>query len=219
MNDLFNLDNPFMQFLSKISDLILLNLIFLLSCIPLITIGASMSALYYMCLRILRGEDTYIWNGFWKAFRENFKQSTILWILSAAIFLFISIDFRIISLQNSPIFSFVRIGLWAVSAVLFSMFLYLFPIVSHFKCTLKQAIQNSVFMAIGHLPFTLILLVMFGLIGFLFTVSVKVMAMMILVGIVCGFSVVAFTACIIFDRIFKKYEPEQESTPKCGDSH
>lgn len=69
MNRLFNIDNPVMQFLSKMFDLIVLNLIFILSCIPIITIGASISALYYVCLKMLRGEDPYIWQNFWKSFR------------------------------------------------------------------------------------------------------------------------------------------------------
>ena len=60
MNRLFNIDNPVMQFLSKMFDLVVLNLIFILSCIPIITIGASISALYYVCLKMLRGEDPYI---------------------------------------------------------------------------------------------------------------------------------------------------------------
>ena len=171
-----------------------------------------------MTLKMVRGEDTYIWKGFWKAFRENFRQSTLLWLILAAAFVFIGIDFHIISLQTSAMFSIVRIGLGAVSTVLFGMFIYIFPIVSHFKCTTKQAIKNSVFMTIGHLPYTVILITMFGLIIYLFTFSVKVMAMMILIGGICGFSVVAFTACIIFDRIFKKYEPEQESITEYGDS-
>ena len=59
MNRLFNIDNPIMQFISKIFDLVMLNLIFVLSCIPVITVGASLSALYYVSLKILISGRTF----------------------------------------------------------------------------------------------------------------------------------------------------------------
>ena len=73
MNQLFNYDNPIMQFISKIFDLIILNLFFLLFSIPIVTMGASLSALYYVCLKLLRGEEPYIWQNFFKAFRQTSK--------------------------------------------------------------------------------------------------------------------------------------------------
>ena len=64
MNNLFNLDNPVMQFLSRIFDLVVLNVIFLVFCIPVVTAGASLSGLYYVSLKIVRGEEPYIWRYF-----------------------------------------------------------------------------------------------------------------------------------------------------------
>lgn len=214
MNRLFNLDNPFMQFLFRVSDLIILNLIFMLSCIPIVTIGASISALHSVCLKIVRGQESYMWQGFWKAFRQNFKQGTVLWIISIVIFFVIHMDFTILNAGDHPLFGYVKVALGSVTAVLFSMFIYVFPIISHFKCTIRQAVKNSLFITIGHLPFSILLVVMYGLIFFLATLNVKMLALVIAVATICGFSVVTLTACIIFDRIFKKYEPEQEPLPE-----
>ena len=214
MNRLFNLDNPFMQFLFRVSDLIILNLIFMLSCIPIVTIGASISALHSVCLKIVRGQESYMWQGFWKAFRQNFKQGTILWIISILLFIFINMDYTILNAVDIPFFSYLKVALGAVSAILFSMFIYVFPVIAHFKCTIRQAIKNALFMTIGHLPFSIILVVMYSLIFFLATWNVKTLALVIVVATICGFSVVTLTACIIFDRIFKKYEPEQEPVPE-----
>lgn len=214
MNRLFNLDNPFMQFLFRVSDLIILNLIFMLSCIPIVTIGASISALHSVCLKIVRGQESYMWQGFWKAFRQNFKQGTILWIISILLFIFINMDYTILNAVDIPFFSYVKVALGAVSAILFSMFIYVFPIIAHFKCTIRQATKNALFMTIGHLPFSIILVVMYSLIFLLATWNVKTLALVIVVATICGFSVVTLTACIIFDRIFKKYEPEQEPVPE-----
>ena len=214
MNRLFNLDNPFMQFLFRVSDLIILNLIFILSCIPIVTIGASISALHSVCLKIVRNQESYMWQGFWKAFRQNFKQGTILWIISILLFIFINMDYTILNAVDIPFFGYIKVALGAVTAILFSMFIYVFPIIAHFKCTIRQAIKNALFMTIGHLPFSIILVVMYSLIFFLATWNVKTLALVIAVATICGFSVVTLTACIIFDRIFKKYEPEQEPIPE-----
>lgn len=210
MNRLFNIDNPIMQFISKIFDLVVLNLIFLLSCIPVITIGASLSALYYVSLKMLRGEEPYIWQNFWKAFRQNFKQSTIVWLFYLLIIALIGMDFYIINSQDTMLFAVIRVCLWMLCLILLSIFLYVFPVISHFVCTTRQAIKNAVLMAIGHLPYTLILLAVCGLILYLYSASATTFALVIVISGICGFSVVAFTYCIIFDRIFKKYEPKEE---------
>ena len=93
MSRFFNPDNPVMEFIAKIFDLVILNLIFIFSCVPIITIGASTSALSYVTLKMVRGEDPYIWRNFWKSFRQNFKQGTLVWIFSILIFIFLGMDF------------------------------------------------------------------------------------------------------------------------------
>lgn len=214
MNNLFNPDNIVMQFLYKVSDLIILNLIFMLSCIPIITIGPALSALYYVNLKIIRGEDPYIWRNYWKSFRQNFKQSTIVWLLSIAVFLFMKLDFDIVYAQKSNVFTVIGIFLVIVSVFLISIFIYVFPIISHFVCTTKQALKNAVLMSIAHLPFTLLLLVLYIGTYFLATSSVKALAMTITVGGICGFSCISLMACIFFSKIFKNYEPAPEETPE-----
>lgn len=211
MNHLFSPDNPVMQFISKIFDLIVLNLIFILSCIPVVTIGASLSALYYVSLKMVRGEDPYIWQNFWKAFRQNFKQGTIVWIMSLLLFLFLGMDFYIINSMDTTLFAIVRVGLWVVCAALAVIFIYIFPVISHFVCSTKQALKNAALMAIGHLPYTIMLLALYILIIFLCGFSLKTLALVIVLSGICGFSVIAFTTCIFFDRIFKHYEPKDES--------
>ena len=139
MNNLFNLDNPVMQFLSRIFDLVVLNVIFLIFCIPVVTIGASLSGLYYVSLKLVRGEEPYIWRNFFKAFRQNFRQGTVIWILLAAAAVLLRMDFQIINALDTGVFAVVRVLLWVISGVLFCVFLYIFPVISHFVCSTKQA--------------------------------------------------------------------------------
>ena len=208
MSRFFNPDNPVMEFIAKIFDLVILNLIFIFSCVPIITIGASTSALSYVTLKMVRGEDPYIWRNFWKSFRQNFKQGTLVWIFSILIFIFLGMDFYIINSQNTSLFAVVRILLWIVCAVTLSVFLYVFPVISHFVCTTKQALKNALLMTFGHLPYTLMMLALAGLLLFLCSSSSKLFAMIVVLSGICGFSVVSFVYSIMFDRIFQKYESE-----------
>ena len=212
MNRLFSYDNPVMQFISKIFDLVILNLIFIFSCIPVFTVGASLCALNYVSLKMVRNEDPYIWKNFWKSFRQNFKQGTLVWILTLLVCTFLGMDFYIINSQDTTMFAVIRVLLWIICGILLSMFLYIFPIISHFVCSTRQAIKNALLMSIGHLPYTAVLLLVCGGIVYLCAISANAFAITIVLSGICGFSVMSFSACLLFNRIFKKYEPEETVT-------
>ena len=201
-------DSKFMRAWSNLVDGVWINILMLVTSIPIITIGASTSALSYVTLKMVRGEDPYIWQNFWKSFRQNFKQGTLIWIFSILVFIFLGMDFYIINSQNTTLFAVIRILLWCVCLIALSVFLYVFPIISHFVCSTTQALKNAVFMTFGPLPYTLVMLVIAGLILYLCACSVKTFALVVVISGICGFSVVAFIYSILFDRIFKKYEPE-----------
>lgn len=208
MRRLFNPNNIVMQILSRVFDLMLLNFLFLISSIPVITLGASLSALYYVCLKIVRREDPYIWKNYWKAFRQNLGQSTAILLLFLAAGCLIGIDLRILAASGSSLFKIARIVLFAAALVLICMLLYVFPIISHFSCTTGQALRNSALMALAHLPCTALLLAMYVLIVYLTEISSKIFAAIILLCGLCGFSLVVLISCVAFDRIFRHYEPD-----------
>ena len=79
MRSFFDLDNPFIQFLNRLTDVVILNVICLICCIPIVTIGTSITALHYVTMKMARNEEGYIVRDFFKSFRENFRQSAIIW--------------------------------------------------------------------------------------------------------------------------------------------
>ena len=91
MNRIFNMDNKFFVFMGRVADLIILNLVCLVCCIPIITIGASLTALYYVTLKMVRNEESYIIKSFFKSFRENFKQSTIINVIMLYTYIYCSL--------------------------------------------------------------------------------------------------------------------------------
>ena len=93
---MFKIDSPLMNFLNKVADIMILNALFILCCLPVFTIGASLSAAYYICYKMIRNEDSYIVKGFFKSFKENFKQATVIWLFVLLIAGILFVDYRIV---------------------------------------------------------------------------------------------------------------------------
>ncbi len=103
MNRLFGMDSPLMGALMKIGDLLCLSVLWLVFSLPIFTIGASSAALYAAVFHCLRRKEAGIWKHFWKAFRENFKRSTLAWLIELAVLALFSLDaavFRTIRLSG-----------------------------------------------------------------------------------------------------------------------
>ena len=81
----FSQDNGFMPVLYKISNLFLLNILWILFSLPIITAGAAAAALYTVTLKMCRNKESYICRSFVKAFLKNFRQGTLIWLAYAAV--------------------------------------------------------------------------------------------------------------------------------------
>ena len=97
MGRFFNLDSPVMVALTKMADLIIVNLLAFFCCLPIITVGASMTALHYVVLKIVRDEECYIVKSFFKSFKENFRQATVIWLIEVLLIIIFAADFWIIT--------------------------------------------------------------------------------------------------------------------------
>ncbi|MFR8872680.1 MAG: DUF624 domain-containing protein [Oscillospiraceae bacterium] len=109
MKNFFRLDNPVFQFLSTLADMVLVDVLCILFCLPVVTAGASIAATYKVVLDISRDSCGGIWNTFFRAFRENFKQATIVWLITLLIAASLICDFMLIRFfySGSPVHGFV----------------------------------------------------------------------------------------------------------------
>ena len=80
MKNLFSLDNPLVQLLSRACDLMITNLLFLFSCIPVFTVGAAICGMTKVCQAIVTGDERGVWHLYWTGFKNSFKQATIVWL-------------------------------------------------------------------------------------------------------------------------------------------
>lgn len=130
------IDSPVMRVLGRLGDIIILNMIFVVGCIPVITIGTSLSALYAVAMKMARGEDPSVWKEFWKAYKRNFRPATICWLVMAVIAILLFVDFRIIGVLkrgSESMYSIMRIVLAVILGMWMLMFQYLFPYIARFE--------------------------------------------------------------------------------------
>ncbi len=210
MGNLFNMEGPIMSALSKIADLVWLNILALICCIPIFTIGASLTSVYYVTLKMVKNEESYITRSFFKAFRENFKQSTIIWLIMLVLISVFGLDFYIYTTGalNLPMAVMVIIGFFAILCSL--AFVYIFPVLSRFDNTVKNTIVNSFIMAVAHFPKTFLMLI----INILPIVIVLLVPQAFPVLFLAGISGVAYLCSLFLRGIFLRYEDLMEERAK-----
>jgi len=204
MSKLFNLDSPLMRFLTKLADLMILNILFLITCIPVVTIGAAWTALYYVALKMVRDEEGSIFRGYFHAFRLNFRQATILWLGILVIGGVLVLDLLILARIDSPVAAAMNMGVGIIAILAFLVLQYLFPLLAKFDAGVVQTLKNACLLTVGHLPKTL--LMAFSAVGIIlitfyngYTLSIGILLWMLL-----GFAIMAFSNSSILVKIFDK---------------
>lgn len=210
MDKIFGMDSGFYRFMNKVADLIILNLLCLICCIPIVTIGASVTAMYTVMLKIARNEESYTVRGFFKAFKANFRQSTIIWLIFAVVGVILWLDMWLCNKIDHPILN----ALWYIflflSFVYLMMVLYVFPIQSRFVNTIKNTIKNSLIMAIAQLPWTILIILCHAAVFILIYVQPGWFFYILAYLLLMGTSLPAFGSSYIFNRVFKKFMPKEE---------
>ncbi len=204
MNRIFNMDNGFFRTLSKLVDCIWLNFLFVLTCIPIFTIGASMTALYYTMQKVIRNDRGYVSSEYWHALKTNFKQATLTWLIVLAVGLLTYFDIKFMKtmdkaghpLGKAYVFFQVLLALEILWCT------YLFPYMSRFINGMKATMKNAALIAVLNLPWTLLILVLLvvaGLITFLIPIGIF-------------FVPVLFTWVLnrILERVFRKYMTDED---------
>lgn len=204
----FNYDNPVWRFIGKFWDVILLSVLWTVCSLPIVTIGASTTAMYYVTLKLVRDEDGYTIRSFFKSFRENFKQSTIIWLIFLAVGIILGVDlyFFIRMFDGSQTVRMVMTSVFAaLTFVYLAMFTYVFPLQARFYNPIKRTIFNAFFMSIRHLLYTIGMLAV--------DVALVVLAVIAVPQILLfGIALFAFVNSYMLAAVFRRYMPA-ERTP------
>ena len=163
MDKLFNMDNKFFSFMGRAADLFMLNVVFVICCLPVVTIGASVTAGMYCMSKMHDPESMIITVEYFHAFMSNFKKSTIVWLVFViAVFvgagdLFYAL--RVAQGGNLFFFLFALVLLFVV----ISTFFWVFLLIGRYENSISEHMKNALLLAFGRLPRTLLLWIIWGL--------------------------------------------------------
>ncbi len=212
MTKFFGNDSVFGRFFGQAGNIITMNILFLICSIPVITMGASFTSMYYALLRSRRHGDTSLIRDFFHSFRRNFKQSTLSWLIVLALTIIFSADIGMFGPGGIyPFLPFYYLFLvLIVIAAITSMFV--FPMIAAFENTLRNLWSQSFFLAAKNLPSALAVLILnvFPLYASLTTPVPQIFGTALFVWILGGFGLIAWINTFLFYRIFSPHLPDED---------
>ncbi len=205
------INGPGMEFLNRVTDLMGLNLCFLLCCIPVVTVGASLSAMYAVVLRKKR--DTGVVRTFFSAFRESFRKATACWLILLAAGILLLADFHLLGMTGGS-YAVIYYGLYLWGFILLAVGGYAFPLISRFENTVVQTLKNAFLIAFSMLPKTMLILAVNAAPVILLLVDPDLFGRSLILWLLLGFSGTAKINCRIIGPIFHKLsEKEEDAEP------
>ncbi len=203
MWSIFDAESLYGRAVTKIMQIIYLNILWLLFCLPVVTIGASTTALYYVTMKMARKEEGYITKDFMRSFRQNLRQGTVIWIMVAGGGFILLQDFRYFSYLNSMT---GMIGTILLTILYSLVALMIFPVLSRFKNSTGNFFKLALYIALRHIPSGLALAAMLCIIGYGIYTSVTIM----LFAFICGGAVIAYCNSLLLNRILNLYITEEQ---------
>lgn len=209
MSKLFRMDSPLMRFLTKIADLMVLNILFCATSIPLITIGASWTALYSVTLKMVRDEEGSVSRSYFRSFRQNFKQATLLWLGVLVVLALLVLDIRVLNgMAEGTAPGLLRVGVEILALLGIMVLQYLFPSLARFEASLADTLKNACMMALAHLPKTALMTAAAVGAVWITLINNTTIAVGLMVWPLIGFSLMAFGNSGILRKIFDNYVPK-----------
>lgn len=204
----FAQDSSLMRFLTRIADLMILNLLFLVTLLPLVTIGAALTALNFTAMRIATGTDGPIVGDYLRSFRRNLRQATVLWLLVVVAGAALAAWHVVVTQSSLP--SLATIALLAIWYLLLFMSvmttLYVFPYLARFEGSIRELLRNARLMSIRH-PLAPLVTIALGGLAAVVTIHYPQATAYGLLWLMIGFAGIAFLAGSLFARVFEKYAP------------
>lgn len=202
MSSFFNYDNKFTQVVNKIVNICFISVLWLIWCVPIVTAGASTTAMYYTVNKVLRHNRSYVFKEFWGAFKSNFKQATIIWLILLVIGIIMGTDAAIMKAfyeAGSELGKFYVV-FYVMLAFEIVYGTYIFANIARFENTTKEIFKNAGLMAVAHLPWSFLILVL--------------LLLTLLLDLILPFLILVLPAIymwmcnLILERIFRKYMSE-----------
>lgn len=208
---LFNPDSRIMIFLSRVADLVILNILWLVCCIPVVTIGASTTAMYHVVRHWQKDSVSSVVRDFFQSFKDDFKQATpvylILLIPTVAVVMNAMLIFNPDNSAAVPLYLLV---IWFISAlILLFISSFVYPVMAFFSDTLFKTLRNAMVLALAHLPRTILISILNLLPVIILFVDLSFFLQSSIFWLLIGGALVAYLNMSILKPVFKKLVPSE----------
>ncbi len=198
---LFHMDNPVFRFISRVGDMFILSLLWFVTSLPIITIGASTTALFDACIRIIRSRDTSVFRDFFKAFKSNFKQSTAIFFIMAALGAVIGLDMYFWAHSDAQVSEFMNAVSIGFAVLYLAALLYVFPVQAVFENKVRDTLRTAFLMSLRHWYITIGLLAGAAAVSYICYIFPAAAYIFLIVGT----GVFGMIYSLSFVNIFKRY--------------
>lgn len=208
---LFNPDSRIMIFLSRVADLVILNILWLVCCVPVVTIGASTTAMYHVIRHWQKDSVSSVVRDFFQSFKEDFKQATpvylILLIPTAAV---VMNAMMIFNPENSAAVPSYLLVIWFISAlILLFISSFVYPVMAFFADSIFKTLRNAMVLALANLPRTILISILNLLPVILLFVNLSFFLQSSIFWLMIGGALVAYLNMSILKPVFKKLVPSE----------
>lgn len=207
MNGFFDYDGPFFTILNKLSDLIILNVLWILCCIPIVTIGASTTAMFSVTLKMANKEEPVISKSFFRSFKENFRQSTVIWLILLFVGLCLSYNLYLCFYVEMGFNNILLPVAFLVTAIYLLLLMWVFPLQAKFINKIRYTMKNALILGIGYLPYTVLFV---GGIALLLIVAWNVPALFP-VWLLFGCASLAYGYSFLYMKVFRRFIKVKEA--------
>jgi len=201
---IFAQEGKLAQCLNRLGDLIWLNLLALLFCIPIITVGASVSAMYQVTLKMVKNEEGKIGVSFLRAWKENFRQSTCIWLIGGGMSAFLYLDIWLLGKVDYPFVQGYKILLFVLMLMVLMFTVFALIVQARFINTLKNTCKNGIFFCSAHILKSILMFAVMASPLVLLGISNRMVSVIVLLGL----SGPAYITSIYFRGLFQEFEPE-----------
>ena len=198
MRTLFSVDGPVMRVMTDIMNLLILNLLTLLCCLPLVTAGAALAAMHYILMQMGEEKDGKIVRTYFTQFKANLRNATAPWLILLIFAVLLYLDYRVFSADER--YRMLVIPAYIGAVVLAMIYVWLFPLLARFENRCFASLKNAVLMALAYFPRTIAMAAISAVVPFILTQSIRLFPLAIFFGI----SLPAYLCMFLYKKVMKE---------------
>jgi uncharacterized membrane protein YesL len=207
---IFSPEGKLARFLNRLGDLIILNILTIICCIPVVTAGAALTALYSCTLKMAKNEEGKVVSDYFRAFRQNFRQATILWLIFGGAMALILLDIYMLQYVSGSYVMAYKGVLLVLLVIIAMVLMYVFPVLARFENTTVNTAKNAFLFCMIHIIKSVFLFLLILLPWAALFLSMRIVSVDFLVGI----SGPAFLASLYYRKVFAGFEQTAEEGSK-----